>query len=295
MSSAESAHEVFEVSAVDGLMLRGRRYRPNTPASATPVLCLPGLSRNSRDFDQFAQFLSQSEKTPRQVISVDYRGRGLSDHDKDWQNYTPLTEATDVISVCDALGVHEAAIVGTSRGGLITMLLSAMRPGLPHCVVLNDVGPELDGVGLARIKTNLERSRMPASWEEAASGLKNAYKQQFTALSDADWDAFARMTWRDENGKPAPDFDPKLINTLKALDLDQPLPTLWPQFGGLKSRPLLVLRGANSDLLSEDILARMKADHPALQSLEVAGQGHAPLLLDEKLMVKIAAFINQNT
>ncbi|MGL4404304.1 MAG: alpha/beta fold hydrolase, partial [Notoacmeibacter sp.] len=160
-------------------------------------------------------------------------------------------------------------------------------------IVLNDVGPEIGGAGMAQIKIALERSPRPANWEQAAQMLKQANGKAFGALSDVDWMRMAQAIFH-ENEKLAivPDFDPALLNTIKAIDFSQPLPTLWPQFAGLKAHPLLVLRGENSQLLTPETLAQMQTIAPLMKTIIVKGQGHVPLLETGDLPKMLMAFFD---
>ncbi len=281
----------FEYMSSDGLTLRGKRYGSRDWHEQLPVICLAGLTRNSADFHKLALSLSSHPKNPRQVLSLDYRGRGKSDFDKNWENYNPVVEASDTIAAIEAAGFEDVSVIGTSRGGLIAMILAAMRPGILKQVILNDIGPEIDGVGWARIKTSLQRMREPNTWAEAIEMLHEGLSSQFTTLSEQDWDDHAKATFRDENGKPVRNFDNGLLTSIKAQNLDQELPTFWPQFDGLRHLPLLVIRGGNSDLFSADTLERMSERHPDMQSITVDGQGHAPLLHSGKLPAQIYKFL----
>ena len=280
------------ISAADGLKLYARVYGPDG-LPALPAICLPGLTRNSRDFHELALALSGDPKTPRQVITFDFRGRGRSEYDKDWQNYNVVTEANDVLTGLAALGVSHGIFIGTSRGGLVMHVLAGMRPGVMKAGILNDVGPVIEGDGLTLIRTYLERAPKPATWEEALSLQAAILAEPFPALSAADIERMTRAIYRDENGKPVPDFDPNLLKTLAAVDLSQPLPELWPQFVGLTAMPLMVIRGENSRLLSAATVERMREYCPALEVVTVAGQGHAPLLETGDLPSRIAAFADR--
>lgn len=277
-------------SAQDGLRLHARLFGARQTARL-PVVCLPGLTRNTRDFEALARILASDADEPRQVIAFDYRGRGRSAWDKDWTNYTVLTEAGDVLAGLAALDIAQAHMIGTSRGGLILHLLAAMRPGAMKSVVLNDVGPELGGAGMMQIRTYLDRRETPKDWDDARRIIAQGHARGFPALSPEEIDRMAHAVFReDEHGRIAADHDPALINTLRAIDPAAPLPTLWPQFAGLAEHRLMVIRGENSMLLTEDIVARMKAAAPAMQALTVAGQGHAPLLETGALPKQLKAF-----
>jgi pimeloyl-ACP methyl ester carboxylesterase len=282
--------EDFFYSASDGLKLHARVYGAAIEGPL-PVVCLPGLTRNARDFHELALYLSRDAAAPRKVIVFDYRGRGGSAYDANWKNYDVIVEAGDVVAGLVVLGVEHATFIGTSRGGVIIHVLAAMRPGLLKAVVLNDIGPVAEIAGLALIKTYLERAPKPETWDEAIAAQRAAVGPSFPALGDADWERLARAIYRDEGGKPVADFDPALLNTLTGVDLSKPLPELWPQFMGLANVPMLAIRGGNSMLLSAATLAEMAKRHPDCRTITVEGQGHAPLLETAGLQQEIAAFI----
>ncbi|WP_299937163.1 alpha/beta hydrolase [uncultured Nitratireductor sp.] len=288
--SEEDFRDVY-YTAQDGLKLHARVYGENNPG--LPVVCLPGLTRNARDFHPLALFLATDAPKPRKVIVFDYRGRGLSDRDPDWRHYDVAIEAADITAGLAVLGVEHAAFIGTSRGGLIIMALSASRPALLKAVVLNDIGPVVEGDGLAQIRSYLQRAPKPATLKEAIEIQKTIHGDAFSALSDEDWERFTGALYRQENGSLLADFDPKLVKPLKEIDLDRPLPELWPLFSGLTGIPLLAVRGENSRLLSMKTLGEMETRHPDMQSIVVPGQGHAPLLETGDLPENIAAFVDQ--
>ncbi len=290
-SPHQSWRDVF-VSTDDGLKLHARDYGPKT-SSALPVLCLPGLTRNARDFHILANFLSTHDKNPRRVVALESRGRGRSEWDKNWQNYDAQVEARDVLSVMPALGLNHVGIVGTSRGGILTMILAVTRPGILAGVVLNDIGPVLGGKGLARIKGYVGKTPKVHSWEEAAQVSKNLNKGQFPDLDDQAWMAFARQTYIEENGKIRPDYDPALSRPFESLDLTKPVITLWPQFEALRNIETLVIHGENSDLLEPETLAEMERRHNKMDILESPGEGHAPLLEDANSTNKIYNFFSK--
>jgi pimeloyl-ACP methyl ester carboxylesterase len=276
-------------SSQEGLKLHARIYGEDT--GALPAICLPGLTRNARDFHELALHLSQEVKEKRQVVVFDYRGRGLSGYDRNWKNYDPIVEAGDVLAGLTVLGIEHGGFIGTSRGGLIIMVLGAMRPAMLKAVVLNDVGPVIEGAGLAAIRAYLHRAPKPKSFAEAVAISKAASGSTFPALSDEDWERMARAFYRDDNGRPVADFDPALLNTITSVDLNEPLPVLWPQFMGLTRVPMLAIRGANSKLLSAATLDEMRQRHADCRTITVAGQGHAPLLETGDLPEKIAGFL----
>lgn len=280
-------------TSLDGLRLYARDYRPDEAATAgrLPVICLPGLTRNARDFHTLALLLSRDTTAARRVIALDSRGRGNSDRDENKANYNLAIEAGDVIAACAALGIERAIFIGTSRGGLILHLIAATRLELLEAVILNDIGPAIEAAGLARIRDYLNGSRRPADWNEAATILKENHGASFTALEAEDWREMAFTLYRDSGGKPVADFDPEIAEALKSVDFSQPLPDLWAQFESLNQLPLMVIRGENSNLLSEETMREMARRHSGLTSVIAEGQGHAPLLHLASIPTAIQAFL----
>ncbi|MHB2165964.1 alpha/beta fold hydrolase [Alsobacter sp. R-9] len=280
---------VFTTSQ-DGLKLHARDYGERS-SPRLPVVCLPGLTRNATDFHDLALALSTHRHRPRRVVSIDLRGRGLSQHDTDWRRYEPRIEVADVMDQLAALGVAHAVFVGTSRGGLVTMGLAAARPGLLKGVVLNDIGPVIDAQGLIRIRSYVGKLPPPRNWQEAVDILRRISDARFPALDDDDWMALARGSWTEKDGRLVSSYDTQLFRGLAALDLEAPLPPIWPYFHALKALPVMAIRGENSDLLSAATLDAMEEAHPGLQALTVPGQGHAPLLRDSATINAIASFV----
>lgn len=278
------------VSASDGLKLHARDYGL-LAATALPVVCLPGLARTAADFHELALALSQDEARPRRVLALDYRGRGLSKYDKSWKNYDIRIELDDLVQVLVASGIEQAIFVGTSRGGLLTMALGAARPALIRGVVFNDVGPVIDARGLLRIRGYVGKLPVPRSFQEGAEILKRLSDQQFPILGEAEWEMMARRTWTDRDGALRPDYDARLMKALEELDLEAPLPVLWPYFDALKTVPMLAIRGANSDLLAAKTLEEMAERHPDCEIYTAPGQGHAPLLGSKDMIRRIAKLI----
>lgn len=275
---AEQGFADLFVSASDGLRLHARDYGPRT-GHALPVVCLPGLTRTAADFHELAIALaSEDSMPPRRVLAIDYRGRGQSEHDKDWRNYDVRIEFNDVLQVLMAAGIAEAVFVGTSRGGLVTMALATARPALVRAAVLNDIGPKIDAKGLIRIRGYVGKLPQPRTYDEAVEVLQRLQSAQFPKLSARSWLGMARGTWTEHDGKLVPAYDPNLMKTLESIDLEQKLPTLWHLFEALKPVPVLALRGANSDILSADALRAMAAAHPRLDTATIPDQGHAPLM-----------------
>jgi pimeloyl-ACP methyl ester carboxylesterase len=265
------------VSAADGLRLYARDYDLGT-AGTLPVVCLSGLTRSSEDFHELAMALSRDASRPRRVLALDYRGRGRSEWDKNWRNYDIKIELNDVLQVLTVAGIEKAVFVGTSRGGLITMALSAVRPTLIAGVILNDIGPVLEARGLNRIRGYVGKLPTPRTRQEAIQILRQMSESEFPAFTDEQWKALARVTWRESEGQFILNYDPNLMKTLEVADPEAPLPDLWPLFEGLKPFPVLVIRGQLSDLLSGETVQAMQARHPRLKAITITGQGHAPAL-----------------
>src|SRR5262249_18175841 len=217
---------------------------------------------------------------PRRVLALDYRGRGLSDYDRNPKNYAIPVELDDVIGVLAACGAAPAIIVGTSRGGLIAMVLAVKQPSAVAGVVLNDIGPVIDAQGLTRIKSYVGKLPEPHSFQEGADILRRISEGQFPKLDAADWLTAAKRGWREHQGRLVPTYDPALAHSLGAIKENQPVPTMWPQFEALAQMPVMVIRGANSDILSAQTVEAMKARHPEMDVLVVPDQGHAPLLAE---------------
>ena len=279
------------LSAPDGLKLHARDYG-HSHWPAIPVLCLPGLARTAADFDVLARALAGGAAgRPRRVVALDYRGRGLSERDHNWKNYDLRVENADILASMDALGVEHAIFMGTSRGGLHTMMTSATRPAAIKAAILNDIGPVIEAQGLARIRGYVGKLPAPRSWSDAVDLAKRVIDSQFTGLSEDEWLAYAQLTFEEKDGKFIPRYDTRLMKTLEGVDLEAPLPTAWPQFEGLAGVPVLSLRGENSDLLSEETVAEMAARHPRFAAHTVPAQGHAPLLLDVATIGVICDFV----
>jgi pimeloyl-ACP methyl ester carboxylesterase len=276
----------------DGIRLAVRSYHPASPSAAgasRPVVCLPGLTRNSRDFHVIAEALSRDPDRPRAVHAIDARGRGLSDHDGDWKNYSVPIETQDIIDVYAALGFHGSAIIGTSRGGLQAMVLGALQPTALGPVVLNDIGPVIEREGLARIAGYVGKGAVPVSWTEAATLLQGSSREHFPAVNAQTWATVARQLYNENDGRPAQGYDPAIGKGFSILG--GPPPTLWPQFGTLARVPLLIVRGERSDLLSVETVRLMESRHPRARSVVVPGQGHAPLLMDDLAIGHIKRFL----
>ncbi len=280
------------ITAPDGLRLHARCYGQRS-APSKPVVCLPGLARTAADFEELAFALSHDGPHPRRVIVLDYRGRGLSDYDRDPANYSLPTELADVLAVVTALDASPAIFVGTSRGGILSMLLAAVRPTAIAGVVLNDIGPVIEAQGLMRIRGYVGKLPQPRNFEEGAEILRRLFHAHFPKLRPADWLASAHRAFKEEKGRMVPTYDPKLATTLQGIDLEQPIPALWKEFEALTHVPVMAIRGANSDILSPATIDAMRARRRTLQTLEVPDQGHAPLLVEADVIAHITDFVKR--
>jgi pimeloyl-ACP methyl ester carboxylesterase len=276
------------ITVPDGLKLHVRIYGEANPG--IPVVCLPGLTRNLLDFDDLARILAA---TPyhRRVVAISSRGRGLSDWDPQPARYTIPVEAGDVISVLDQLGIDSAAFIGTSRGGLILHVLAMAHLERIECLVLNDIGPILETEGLRQIQGYLGSRATPTSFSEAADILRATHGAEFPALSGEDWAGMAHALYRETDVRLVADFDPAIAEQFRAADLSQGLPDLWAQFALFMDKPVMVIRGEHSRLLSRETVAEIVRRHPECVAVEASGQGHAPLLHLGGLAAEIGAFL----
>jgi pimeloyl-ACP methyl ester carboxylesterase len=277
------------VTAEDGVMLHVRCYG-SRHASAHSVVCLPGLARTAADFHPLATALAADPASPRLVLALDYRGHGQSQYDRSHNNYTIRVALADLSAVLAALEITSAIFVGTSFGGVLAMMLAALPPIAVTGVILNDIGPVLEPAGLMRIKSYVGKLPTARNFKEGAEILRWLFEAQFTKLSPDDWIAFAQRTWREDHGALVPTHDPKLARALRGLSLES-VPTLWDQFDALARIPLMVIRGANSDMLASTTLNAMLARRGELEVIIVPDQGHAPLLTEAKVILRIAAFV----
>lgn len=282
-----SVQSDYFYDSADGLRLYCARY-PAAHAGGVPVLCLPGLTRNSRDFSALAAHLS--ERNP--VLAADLRGRGRSAWDPQPARYQLLTYVPDAWSLLDSLGIERVILIGTSLGAMMSMVMAATKPERIAGAVLNDVGPELDPAGVRRIASYAGKLPPVTSWAEAAAQAKSIYGLALPGLTDAQWLEYARRGYREnDSGVPIPDVDPKIAEALSpaVVTLD-----LWALFAQIKNVPLLVIRGATSDILSAATVERMQREQPTLIAITVANRGHTPLLDEPECLAAIDAFLLQH-
>lgn len=254
-----------------------------------PLLCLPGLTRDQRDFDDLAGALGGRYH----LIRLTFRGRFGSDWDPDFMNYNPGREAQDVVEFLDHLGLDRVTIVGTSRGGLVAFVLGAIARHRLAGVLLNDIGPEIRPGGLEVIMGYLGLKPKAPDMPSLAAQLRERMSSAFPNLPAERWDALARRWYREEpDGSVGLTYDPKLRDAVIAAGA-QPVPDLWPLFDLMADVPLAVVRGANSDLLSAATVAQMKERHPGLIVGEVAGRGHAPFLNEPEAIAALEALVEK--
>nr|WP_314087719.1 alpha/beta hydrolase [uncultured Shinella sp.] len=294
-SDAPAFRDIF-FSSEDGLRLHARDYparQTRESSERLPVICLPGLSRNARDFHQLALLLAYHPEKSRRVIALDYRGRGLSQYDPNSVNYNVMVECKDVVALCDVLGLRQCLFIGTSRGGLILHILAALRPDLIAATVLNDIGPVIEVEGLIEIRDYLGRRSTFSSFEQAADALAALHGQTFPTLARADWVEMAHALYTRRNGSLVADYDSALNDQLQAIDFSKPLPTLWPQFEVLAEKPMLVIRGEHSKLFSAETLKAMAEDRAQVLAQTAPGQGHAPLLHHADVFPSLSVFLSE--
>lgn len=269
----------------DGLELHFRDYGdPLSPLR--PVLCLSGLTRNASDFHDFAMGLARR----RRVICPDYRGRGKSAYDPNWRNYEPKTYISDIVHLLALSNIHSVVVVGTSLGGLLAMGLAVARPTVLAGVVLNDVGPDIQGDGLVRILNYIGRDAPQPDWDAAIAHLKILFPNA-PLDTPAEWLRFAQATFREgEDGLLHFDWDPALAKPLRRPR--RAVPDLWPLFGALRRVPVLALRGELSDVLAPDTFERMGRAHSGLTRITVPKVGHVPLLHEPPAREAIDGFLD---
>ncbi len=271
----------------DGLQLYFRDY--DGDARKAPVLCLHGLTRNSRDFAALAGHIAPS----RRVLVPDQRGRGRSQYDATWLNYHPGTYVDDMWTLLGELSIERVIVIGTSLGGLMAMLMAAMRPQMLASVVLNDIGPEIDPAGVARIQSYVGRLPPVRTWDDAAAQMKTVFGVALPDYDEQRWRELARNSFDEgDDGVPRLAADPRIGDAARSIP---PPPGavqgMWLAFGQLRDIPALALRGAHSDLLSAATLERMQREVPDLVAVTVPNRGHAPQLDEPQSLRAIDAFL----
>ena len=270
----------------DGLNLYYRDFGADKPG--TPVICLPGLTRNSRDFEDLANYLCDR----RRVITTDFRGRGFSDYDPRWENYHPLTYVEDVITLLDHLGIKQVIVIGTSLGGLCSMAMSFLHPTRIAGAVMNDIGPEINPAGIERVREYTGRIPPVASWEEAIQQAREIYGEWLPGLTEEDWQKMAWRAYReDDNGVPRLDMDNNIGEAVRNVGPQKGDP--WELFTSFGDKPVTLLWGVNSDILTKDIIDRMVERKPDLEVIPVASRGHVPLLDEPECIAAIDTYLER--
>jgi pimeloyl-ACP methyl ester carboxylesterase len=272
-------------TSADGLRLYYRDY-PAAEPGRLPVLCLPGLTRNCRDFERVALSIRRT----RRVLSPDLRGRGRSQYDPNYLNYHPGTYVGDLARLLADAGVDRVVLFGTSLGGILSMLIAAGSPQVPAGAILNDVGPEVAPEGLQRIASYVGKHAPVRSWQEAADQMRAMYGVAMPDAGDADWMAFARRSYSEVDGVPVLDVDRGVGEAVRSAPAGA-APDLWPLYAALGPVPTLAIRGELSDVLSVATFDRMQREKPDLRRLTVPRRGHPPLLDEPECVTAIDEFL----
>lgn len=273
----------------DGLSLFARDYPAASGGERLPVICLHGLTRNSKDFEEIAPIIAG---WGRRVIVPDVRGRGQSDRDPNPGNYKPPIYARDVVEMMAALDIPRAVFLGTSMGGIITMTLMALRPSAIAAAILNDVGPEVAPEGIARILGYAGKPIEIHNWRDAADYVRRTNEIAMPHFRDEEWQKFARRTFDEIDGIPVLAYDPAIKISLGKPPSRISLWLMGLMFRRLaRKRPTLLIRGQTSDVISADIAARMQRKAPTMQRVDVGGVGHAPMLTEPVAVDAIDRFL----
>ena len=290
--SFAGGYEERIAGTVDGLAIYARDYAPLTPITGLPVICLHGLTRNSRDFEVLAPRIAA---LGRRVVAADMRGRGRSSNDPDPAHYVPAVYAQDVVALMDRLEIPRAAFVGTSMGGIITMVMAAYAPDRVAAAVLNDIGPRLDPLGIARIASYVGHVRPYPTWEAAAEGVRERIGPAYPRRAEDGqfWRDMTRRVCRmRDDGQVEPDYDASIALPFMET-ADGPPADLTPVFQALAQKPLLLVRGAISDLCGADVVSYMRELKPDMAYAEVPEVGHAPCLDEPEAWDAILDFLAQ--
>jgi pimeloyl-ACP methyl ester carboxylesterase len=274
----------------DGLRLYARDYAGSSGPARLPVICIHGLTRNSSDFDELAPIIAALS---RRVLAVDVRGRGHSQRDPNPDHYNPAVYAGDVARLMSDLGIARAVFVGTSMGGLVTMTLAAQHLDMVAAAIINDIGPVLSEKGLARIAGYTGKGAALGSWEEAAGYVKDINLCAFPDNSDEEWRKWAQRAFeQDGEGRLCPRYDPNIGIALQTGKLRPTSLAARMAFRRLaRKRPVLLVRGALSDLLEQRQSDWMRRAAPGMQYVEVPNIGHAPMLTEPAALEAITRFL----
>ena len=276
--------------SADGLKLHYRDYAGS--ASRTPLICMPGLTRNARDFEPVAELLAKTPGAKRRMIAIDFRGRGDSAYAKDPMSYMPLTYMQDVDALLRVLDLKSFITLGTSLGGIVSMLLATMWKDKMKGAILNDIGPEVGAKGAERIRGYVGQTRKFETWMHAARSMAEAHGEVYPDFKLADWLRLTKRTCKlSNNGRIVFDYDMKIAEPFK-LPGGEAGVDLWPFFDSMMGIPLLVLRGATSDILEKATATKMVKKHGTATLVTVTRVGHAPSLDEPESLAAIRDFLN---
>ncbi|MGV6802165.1 MAG: alpha/beta fold hydrolase [bacterium] len=278
--------------AKEGLRCHGAALRHHDQSQINhSVICLPGLTRNEKDFYDLAQWLTSEtfDLLPMNVYCPTFRGRGLSDYDSQWENYNPMTYVADIQAMMDQLDIGSAIFIGTSLGGIVTMLMAALQPNRVKAAVLNDIGPELASAGIERIAGYVGQPLAFSDWEEATLAVMAVHGEVFPDWDKQQWMKFIQQTYKyDESKGILPDYDQNISKAFQGVPPD--LSVLWPAFQSMTC-PTLSIRGELSDLFTEEIQHRMIENNASMHYAVIPQRGHAPMLSEPASRAAIEKFM----
>ncbi len=270
----------------DGLKLYARDYQ--NPGATQTVMLLHGFTRNSADFADLCEHL----RADYRLIVPDQRGRGLSAYDSNTDNYNPAIYVNDMFTLLDELKIDSVVLIGTSMGGVISMTMASMKPSLVKAIILNDVGPEVEPIGLQRVVDSMGISPTINNWEEAVAYAKQTNSIAYPDYTDEDWESFSKNIYKfDDDGKPVAAFDSGTYTPIKDFNAYETPLTIWPVFEAAKSTLYMVIRGELSDILSRECVEKLEAYENVLSTIEVPNVGHAPALTEEIAVNGIRDFL----
>ncbi len=282
----QSFHDVW-YNSDDGLRLYARDYPHNN--SGPVIICLPGLSRNCRDFSQLCEYLNKNFR----VLAVDFRGRGKSEYDTNPANYQPAVYMKDMLALLNSLQLKKVILIGTSLGGLVSMLMASVSKDRIAAVILNDIGPEINPAGLERIKNYIGKSSNCRTWEEATDTVKAIHGSEYPDFTKQQWRDFSENLYRKgEAGNIILDYDPAIAVPMQTSDNGvEAASNLWAVFDTIVELPMLIIRGKLSDILTIECVDQMRQRHPQLRYCELENRGHAPLLSEPAAIEAIEIFL----
>ena len=275
------------ITSFDNLSLYLRDYG-NRMDSRTPLLCLGGLTRNSKDFDSFAEWYSADG---RRVICPDYRGRGRSAYDRNWRNYNPSIYIRDIQDILTTLNACHVIVLGTSLGGMLGMAMAAVIPSALAGLVMNDIGPKIETDGLKLIVEYINKDRPQDDWDSAVTAIRRMLPD-LVFQDEGAWLKMTQNTFREcDDGKLRFDWDVKIAKTIS--DSGYVIPDMWKYFKALQHIPALALRGQQSNILSPSCFTQMKVVKPDLFTVEIPRAGHTPTLAEPESLAALDEFFQK--